>query len=333
MTDVVSLAAELLAIQSTTGSEASAVDFVSRWLVARGWNVALQEVTRGRANIWGSRSGGGGGVTFSTHLDTVPPYVPPRLEGTRLFGRGSSDAKGIAAAMMVAADRLVANGEKRIDVLFVVGEEKGSDGARAANNLSTKSRFLINGEPTESKLATGAKGSLRATIRTRGREAHSAYPHLGQSAIEPMLDLLPTLRKLPLPKDPMLGETTVNIGTIKGGTEANVIPAHAESEIMFRLVGDVEPIRKLVLDWAKGHADVEFGSHIPAQRFATVPGFQTGPVAYTSDIPLLSNWGEPFLFGPGSIHVAHTPDEYIEVDELRKSVDTYERLANTLLAR
>jgi acetylornithine deacetylase len=331
MTDVVSLAAELLSIQSTTGSEGTTVDFVSRWLVGRGWNVTLQEVSRGRANIWASRSGGG--VTFSTHLDTVPPYVPPRLEGTKLYGRGSSDAKGIAAAMLVAADRLVGTGEKRVELLFVVGEEKGSDGARAANNLGTKSRFLINGEPTESKLASGAKGSLRATIRIRGREAHSAYPHLGQSAIEPMLELLPTLRKLPLPSDPVLGETTVNIGTIKGGTEANVIPAHAEAEIMFRLVSDVGPIKKMILDWAKGRADVEFGSHIPAQRFATVPGFDTEPVAYTSDIPLLSNWGEPFLFGPGSIHVAHTPDEFIDVDELRASVDGYERLAKTLLAR
>lgn len=331
MTDVVSLAAELLAIQSTTGSEAAAVDYVSRWLVARGWNVTLQEVTRGRANVWASRSGGG--VTFSTHLDTVPPYLPPRLEGSRLFGRGASDAKGIAAAMMVAADRLVGDGEKRVELLFVVGEEKGSDGARAANNLGSKSRYLINGEPTESKLASGAKGSLRATIRTRGREAHSAYPHLGRSAIEPLIELLRTLRELPLPSDPVLGETTVNIGTIKGGTEANVIPAHAEAEIMFRLVTDVGPIKKMVSDWAKGHADVEFGSHIPAHRFAIVPGFETGPVAYTSDIPLLSNWGEPFLFGPGSIHVAHTPDEYIDVEELRASVDGYERLARTLLSR
>ena len=333
MTDVVSLAAELLAIQSTTGSESSVVDFVSRWLVARGWNVTLQEVTRGRSNVWASRSGGDNGVAFSTHLDTVPPYVPPRLEGRRLFGRGSSDAKGIAAAMMVAADRLVGDGEKRVDLLFVVGEEKGSDGARAANNLRAKSRFLINGEPTESKLASGAKGSLRATIRIRGREAHSAYPELGRSAIEPMLELLPTLRKLPLPADPVLGQTTLNIGTIRGGTEANIIPAHAEAEIMFRLVSDVEPIKKMILDWAKGHADVEFGSHIPAQKFATVPGFETQAVAYTSDIPLLSSWGEPLLFGPGSIHVAHTPDEYIDVEDLRASVDTYERLAKTLLAR
>ncbi len=331
MTDVVSLAAELLAIQSTTGSEASVVDFVSRWLVARGWSVTLQEVSRGRANVWASRSGGG--VTLSTHLDTVPPYVPPRLEGTRLFGRGSSDAKGIAAAMLVAADRLASAGEKHVDVLLVVGEEKGSDGARAANNLATRSRYLINGEPTESKLASGAKGSLRVTLRTRGREAHSAYPHLGKSAIEPMLELLPTLRSLKLESDPVLGDTTVNIGTIRGGTEANVIPAHAEAELMFRLVGDVEPLKKSILAWAKDRADVEFGSHIPAQKFATVPGFETGPVAYTSDIPLLSNWGEPLLFGPGSIHVAHTPDEYIDVEELRASVDTYERLAKTLLAR
>lgn len=331
MTDVVSLAAELLEIQSTTGSEGPVVDFVSRWLIARGWNVTLQEVTRGRSNIWASRTGGG--VAFSTHLDTVPPFVPPRLEGSRLFGRGSSDAKGIAAAMMVAAERIVDGGEKRIDLLFVVGEEKGSDGARAANNLRARSRFLINGEPTESKLASGAKGSLRATLRTRGRAAHSAYPQLGKSAIEPMLELLPTLKTLKFPSDPVLGETTVNIGTIRGGTEANIIPANAEAELMFRLVSDVDPIRKMLLEWAKGRADVEFGSYIPAQKFTTVPGFETGPVAYTSDIPLLGHWGTPLLFGPGSIHVAHTADEYIDVEELRASVDTYERLARTLLSQ
>src|SRR4051812_18727248 len=241
MTDVIALAAELLAIQSSTGAEESIVDFVSRWLVARDWNVTTQEVTRGRANVWASRSGGG--VTFSTHLDTVPPYLPPRLEGKRLYGRGSADAKGIAAAMLCAAERLAAAGEARIDLLFVVGEEKGSDGARAANHLPATSRFLVNGEPTESRLASGAKGSLRVTLKTRGREAHSAYPHLGQSAIEPMLELLPSLRSVPLPSDPMLGDTTVNIGTIRGGTEANIIPGECEAELMFRLVGDVAHVR------------------------------------------------------------------------------------------
>jgi acetylornithine deacetylase len=331
MTDVVSLAAELLAIPSQTGTEGAVVDFVSKWLIAKGWNVNLQEVTRGRSNIWASR-GAKKGVTLSTHLDTVPPHIPPRLEGARLYGRGSADAKGIAAAMMVAAERLVASGEKKVDLLFVVGEEKGSDGARAANNLSATSRFLINGEPTESKLASGAKGSLRVIVRTKGREAHSAYPQLGSSAIEPLIELLPKIREVELPTDPVLGDTTVNIGTIRGGTEANIIPGNAEAELMFRLVGDVEPVRAMVKKWARGKAKLDFGSHIPAQRFRTVEGFETGTVAYTSDIPLLSRWGEPLLFGPGSIHVAHTPDEYIETDELRKSVDVYVRLVKTLLA-
>jgi acetylornithine deacetylase len=330
MTDVVALAAELLAIQSPTGGEGRAVDFTARWLVARGWNVAVQEVSPGRGNVWATRAGGG--VALSTHLDTVPPYVAPKLEGERLFGRGACDAKGIAAAMLAAADRLAGGGEERVDLLLVVGEEKGSDGARAANHLPATARFLVNGEPTESKLATGAKGSLRVTVRTRGREAHSAYPHLGQNAIEPLLRLLPTIHDVELPSDPALGATTVNIGVIRGGTEANVIPALAESELMFRLVGDVEAVREAIDRWAAGRAEIEYGSFIPAQRFHTVPGFETAPVAYTSDIPLLTHWGTPLLFGPGSIHVAHTPDEHIDVRELRASVDAYERLVRSLLA-
>ena len=330
MTDVVALAAELLAIPSLSGSEKAVVDFVSKWLVARGWNVTVQEVSKGRGNVWASRSGGG--VAFSTHLDTVPPHIAPRLEKDKLYGRGACDAKGIAAAMMVAAERLVQSGENRIDLLLVVGEEQGSDGARAANNLSAKSRFLVNGEPTESKLASGAKGSLRVTVRTRGREAHSAYSQLGESAIEPLLQLLPTVHQLPLPSDPVLGETTVNIGTIRGGTAANIVPAHAEAEMMIRLVGDVKPMKKMIQEWAKGRAEIEFGSHIPAQKFHIVDGFDVAPMAYTSDIPLLSRWGTPLLFGPGSIHVAHTPDEYIDIEELRSSVDSYERIARQLLA-
>jgi acetylornithine deacetylase len=331
MTDVVALAAELLSINSSTGAESGAVDFVSKWLVARGWNVFLQEVTRGRANVWASRSGGG--VTLSTHLDTVPPYIAPRLDGDRLRGRGACDAKGIAAAMLVAADNLARAGENRVDLLFVVGEEKGSDGARAANRLQATSKFLVNGEPTESKLASGAKGSLRVTVRTRGRAAHSAYAHLGESAIAPMLKLLPELDSLDLPIDEILGATTVNVGTLKGGTEANIVPALAEAEIMFRLVGDVEDVRKQVDTWADGRAEIEYGSFIPAQRFETIDGFDVAPVAYTSDIPLLGRWGTPLMFGPGSIHVAHTPDEYIDVGELRRAVDSYEQIIKTLLAR
>lgn len=330
MSDVVALAAELLAIESPSGSEGPVVDFVARRLVSLGWNVTVQEVTPGRGNVWASREGGG--VTLSTHLDTVPPYVRPTLIDERLHGRGACDAKGIAAAMLCAADRLVEAGEHRVDLLFVVGEEAGSDGARAANHLPANSRFLINGEPTESRLASGAKGSLRVTVRTRGRAAHSAYPTLGESAIDPMLDLLPQLRHLELPTDEILGPTTVNIGTIRGGVAANIVPDMAEAEMMFRVVGPVEPLKSAVRRWAGTRAEVEFGSYIPAQRFEVLPGFESAPMSYTTDIPLLGRWGRPLLFGPGSIHVAHTPDEYVDVAELRASVDTYVRLATSLLA-
>ncbi len=329
MIDVVALAAELLAIESPTGGEGKAVDYVSRWLVSRGWNVTVQEVSPGRGNVWASRAGGG--VTLSSHLDTVPPYIPPRLARDRLYGRGACDAKGIVAAMLAASDVLTAEGEERIDLLFVVGEEKGSDGARAANRLPATSRFLVNGEPTESKLAVGAKGSLRVHLRTRGKEAHSAYPHLGQSAIEPMLALLPTIHGVRWPVDPKLGETTVNIGTIHGGTEANIIPGACEVELMFRLVGDVSEVKQRLEAWVGDRAELSYGSHIPAQNFHTISGFDAAPVAYTSDIPLLDRWGTPLLFGPGSIHVAHTPDEHIDVSELRAAVNAYARIVRALL--
>jgi acetylornithine deacetylase len=330
MTDVVALAAELMSFESPTGGEAKIVDFVARRLVARGWNVTVQQVTPGRGNVWASRAGGG--VTLSTHLDTVPPFVRPTLSGDRLYGRGACDAKGIAAAMLVAGEQLVSEGEERVDLLFVVGEEKGSDGARAANQLAATSRFLINGEPTESKLATGAKGSQRVTLRTTGKAAHSAYAHLGRSALEPMLDLLPSLRRVKLPSDPRLGETTVNIGVLRAGTEANIVPERAEAELMFRLVGDVAEVKEILEQWVDGRAEIQYGSYIPAQHFHVLPGFDCGPVAYTSDIPLLDRWGTPLLFGPGSINVAHTPDEYIDVPELRDSVDSYKRLVRSLLS-
>ena len=329
MTDVVALAAELLAIQSSTGSESDVVEFVSRWLITRGWSVELQEVTKGRANVWATHKGNG--VTLSTHLDTVPPFIPPREADGRLYGRGSCDAKGIAAAMLAAADRLSRSGEQRVDMLMLVGEEQGSDGARAANRLPATSKYLVNGEPTESKLASGAKGSQRVTLRFRGRAAHSAYPELGKSAIMPMLELLPTIGRLDLPSDPVLGDTTVNIGTIRAGTAGNIIPELAEVELMFRLVGDVKPVKKMLEKWVGDRAEIEYGSYIPAQKFHTISGFEVAPVAYTTDIPLLTKWGKPLLFGPGSIHVAHTPDEYIAVDELRSAVDAYERITRSLL--
>ncbi len=330
MSDVVALATELLSIDSTSGREREAAEVVGRWLATRGWRVEYQDAEPGRPNVWATRMGGG--VTLSTHLDTVPPYIPPRLHNGRLYGRGACDAKGIAAAMMVAAERLAFAGEERVDLLFVVGEEKGSPGARAANSLPATSRWLVNGEPSESRLASGAKGALRVHVRVRGREAHSAYPELGESALEPLLALLPQLRDLDLPTDPILGQTTCNIGVLRAGTEANVIPGLAEAELMIRLVGDDAPVRAAFEQWASGRANLEWGSLIPAQHFHVIDGFEVAPVAYTTDIPLLSNWGTPLLFGPGSIHVAHTPDEHIAVSELHNAVDAYERIVRQLLA-
>lgn len=330
MLDVTALAAELVAIPSVSGKEGKVVDRVARLLVGLGWNVGVHEVTPGRANVWASRQGGG--VTLSTHLDTVPPFVPPRVEDGRLYGRGSCDAKGIAAAMICAADRLARSGEERVDLLFVVGEEAGSDGARAAAHLPATSRFLVNGEPTESRLASGAKGSQRVIVRTRGKEAHSAYPELGRSAITPMLQLLSELDGLDWPEDPVLGRSTVNVGTLKGGTAANVIPAECEAEMMVRLVGDVAPVKSELERWARGRAELSYGSHIPPQLFQTLEGFEVAPMAYTSDIPILSpRWGEPLLYGPGTIHVAHTPHEHVEIAELQDSVDAYERIVRSLL--
>lgn len=330
MSEAALLAQQLLSFDSTTGREREVVEYIARWLVERGWNVTLQEVEPGRSNVWATRKGGG--VTLSTHLDTVPPFIAPRLEGTRLYGRGACDAKGIAAAMMIAAERLVSQGEERVDLLFVVGEEKGSPGARAANQLNPTSRWLVNGEPTESKLATGGKGAVRVIVRVRGREAHSAYPHLGNSALVPMLELLPRIDSLDLPVDPVLGATTCNVGVLRAGSEANIIPGFAEAEIMIRLVGDFEPVRQIFAEWAAGRAELVWGSPIPAQHFHVIDGFEVEPVAYTSDIPLLDRWGTPLLFGPGSIQVAHTSIEYIDVAELDASVDAYIRIVHTLLS-
>jgi acetylornithine deacetylase len=334
--DVVTLTSELVAIPSLTGEEGSVVEWVARWLAARDWAVVRQEVTPGRCNILATRghhrsSQRTGWVTLSTHLDTVPPHIPPRIENGRVYGRGACDAKGIAAAMLVAADRLVSRDESRIALLFVVGEEQGSDGALAANTLDNASRYLINGEPTEGRLASAAKGSLRVTVRAEGREAHSAYPTLGRSAIETLIGRLAVLPGVRLPSDPVLGPTTINIGTIHGGTAANVIAGQARAELMIRVVGEVDAVKSALDTWAAGVVQLEYGAFIPAQHFDTLSGFETGPVAYTSDIPLLDRWGTPFLFGPGSIHLAHTPHESIGVDELHASVDTYERLVQALL--
>ncbi|HEX5830027.1 MAG TPA: M20/M25/M40 family metallo-hydrolase [Gemmatimonadaceae bacterium] len=329
--DLVSLAVDLMSVDSTSGREGEVVALAERRLTERGWTVQRIPVSEGRDALL-AQVDEAPLVTLSTHLDTVPPFVPPRVEGGRLWGRGACDAKGIAAAMCVAAERLRADAIP-VALLFVVGEETTHDGARAANGVPTTSRVLLDGEPTESILAVGTKGVLKVTVRTTGRAAHSAYPHLGDSAIDRLVRLLARLPELQLPADPLLGDTTVNVGHVSGGVADNVVAPWAEARLMVRLVGDADAVMARLRAWAGDDAELEPSLVVPPVRLSTVSDFPTGVVAYATDVPELSAWGEPYLFGPGSIHVAHTPHEHVEIAELVAAVDAYDVLARRALAQ
>lgn len=329
--DVVELAARLMAIDSTSGREGAVTDWLESYLAGAGWNVRRIPVTPGRDDLLAT-FGEHPRVTFSTHLDTVPPFIAPRLEGDRLWGRGACDAKGIAAAMVFAAERLRSE-HIPVALLFVVGEEVSHDGAEAANLIPTASTVLINGEPTESTLAVGTKGAMRFTLRTTGQAAHSAYPHLGRSALTELVRLLAELESLALPSDPTLGEATINIGLVSGGVADNVMAPRAEARLMARLVTPPQEFERLLRAWVKDRAELEIGFTVPLVRLGTLPGFTTSVAAYATDIPKLDRWGTPYLFGPGSIHVAHRDDEYIALAELRAAVDTYVSIAKQALAR
>jgi acetylornithine deacetylase len=273
-------------------------------------------------------------VVLSTHMDTVPPFIESREDEENIYGRGACDAKGIIAAMIAAAEKLLENGVRNFGLLFVVGEERNSAGAEVASRSPRGSRYFINGEPTESKVALGSKGILRYEIIAKGKMAHSAYPELGESAIEKLLDALEIIRRMPLPEDPVLGRTTVNIGPISGGRAPNIIPDAAKAELSIRLVSDGRKIDLAMRDAVGGRAEVREILTLPAMHFASLDGFPTSVVAFTTDIPVLAPaWGEPFLFGPGSIHVAHTTEEKISKRELLGAVDSYAQMARMLLAR
>jgi len=329
--DPVELAVELMRIDSTSGREGEVIALADGLLSGRGWRTRRIPVSAGRDDLLATAHDAPA-VTLSTHLDTVPPFVPPRRDERRLYGRGACDAKGIAATMVCAAERLREGGIP-VALLFVVGEETTHDGAHAANaaEVPPTCRVLINGEPTESTLAVGTKGAVRVTVTTAGRAAHSAYPHLGRSATADLVRLLAELERLELPRDPVLGETTVNIGRLSGGVADNVLAPSAEARLMARTVSPLDDVVAILRRWVAGRGELEVGVSVPPVRLATVPGFPTSVVAYATDIPALTRWGTPYLFGPGSIHVAHTDGEYVDVAELRAAVDAYERLAQDAL--
>jgi acetylornithine deacetylase len=273
-------------------------------------------------------------VTFSTHLDTVPPFFPSREDDEFIWGRGATDVKGIIAAMLCAIEQLLEQGQRNIACLFVVGEERNSLGAYHAGRNPRGSKFLINGEPTENKLALGSKGALRLELTSRGRMAHSAYPELGESAIEKLLDALDRIRRIDLPWCKILGPSTLNIGLISGGRAPNVIPDHARAELLIRLVDDGDSTVAAIRGACTNLADVNEVLRIPAVHLGSLPGFDTMVASYTTDIPALSpGWGQPFLLGPGTIHVAHTSEERIPKAQLLKAIELYRNLALQLLQR
>lgn len=327
------LTRKLIDIPSVSGEEQEVGRFLASHLEGLGYRVELQEVERGRSNVLATTRARAR-VVLSTHIDTVPPFIPSAEDASEIRGRGACDAKGIIAAQVTAAERLRAEGSDEIGLLFTVDEEMGSLGARSANShaRACECEYLVNGEPTGNKLAVGSKGSLRLRLTAEGRSAHSAYPERGCSAIEKMLDALARLRSLTWPRDEFFGETTCNIGTIRGGTRMNVIPSEACAELQVRLVTPSDTVKKIVEEAVAGRASVEYLSVAEPVRMHAVEGFEQEVVRFTTDIPYLSNWGRPLLIGPGSILDAHTDGERVTKRELEEAVELYVRLTRTLLS-
>jgi acetylornithine deacetylase len=328
--DIVALTRELVDIESTTGNEGPVGHFLLKKLRELGYHVEQIIAEGERANVYATApQQPNPGIVFSTHMDTVPPFIHSSEDEHRIYGRGSCDAKGIIAAQIAAAERLRAEGIY-VGLLFLVGEERDSLGAKVANQQPNSCKFLINGEPTDNRVAIASKGALRAELTATGRMAHSAYPELGESAIDKLIEALHRLRAMKLPVSSEIGSCTLNIGTIEGGRAPNVISDKAHALLLYRLVGPSDDLRRNIVETVGDLAKVDFTLEIPFVRLRTFESLPTMVAAFTTDIPALSNWGQPLLLGPGSIHVAHTPNEHIEKKQLNDAVDLYCMIARQL---
>lgn len=332
--DLFRLTRRLIDIPSVSGEEEAVGCFLLDYLQSLGFLAERQEIAPTRFNIIATTGAHLPRVMLSTHMDTVPPHIASSEDADYIMGRGSCDAKGIIAAQVFAARRLIEEGFEEVGLLFTVDEEQASLGARALNahRLARSCRYLINGEPTDNRLATGSKGSLRVRVRTEGRAAHSAYPEHGESAIERLLDVLADVRSCSWPSDDFFGETTCNIGLIAGGTRTNVIPAEAQADLHFRLVTDSAVVKSMIEETVRGRAQVEYLSVSEPVRMLALEGFEQCVVRFTTDITYLSNWGVPLLLGPGSIFDAHTEHERVSKRELKEAVELYVRMTRALLA-
>jgi acetylornithine deacetylase len=329
--DLFELLQRMIQIESISGNEQAVAGFLAEYLAGAGFAVDVQQAAESRPNVYARR--GDPTVVLSSHTDTVPPYIEFHEDGEYIYGRGSCDAKGPIAAMIKAAETLMEAGVSDFGLLFVVGEEAGSVGAREANKIPNRCRYLVNGEPTESKLALGSKGALKVALKVSGRAAHSAYPEMGESAIEKLLDILSGLRTAVWPASERLGATTMNIGGVKGGVAANVIAPEAEAELMFRVVTSTPELKRLIESTVGSRGQVQYAFECEPVFTEEIPGFDTAVVAFTTDIPMLSNWGRPLLFGPGSILDAHTANEKISKFELAHAVGAYASIVKRLIEK
>lgn len=330
--DLFELTKQLMSVPSVSGEEEAVGFWLRDHLISLGWTVELQKVSENQNNVvaWLNDTPR---AWFSTHIDTVPPFIPPTEDDEKIYGRGSCDAKGIIAAQITAAERLRSEGVNDIGLLYTVEEERSSTGARVANDhpLSAKCEYLINGEPTDNDLAIGSKGTFRVAIKTTGKAAHSAYPEQGDSAIERLLDILEDVRHTKFPHNEFFGETTVNIGTVEGGVALNVIPPSAEAGLAIRLTTPRAPIEEALRSVVRDRAEVEVLSCSEPVRMVEMDGFTQKVVRFTTDIPYLTKWGKPLLLGPGSILVAHTKDEFVLKKDLETAVELYVDLIRRLL--
>ena len=328
--DLFALTRWLVDIESITPNEGAVGNFLYDELRRRGFEANKMPVEGPRANVLATWPGHPHpAIVFSTHMDTVPPFIPSSEDDTSIYGRGSCDAKGIIAAQVIAAEKLLAEGV-HVGLLFLVGEERDSLGARVANQHAIGSRFLINGEPTENRLAIATKGALHVELTARGKMAHSAYPELGESAIDKLVEALHRLHAMKLPDDPDVGPCTRNVGSIYGGRAPNVISDLASADLFYRLVGPAEELRRQIAETVGNLAELRFTRETPFMRLRTLAGLPTMVAAFTTDIPSLSNWGEPLVLGPGSIHVAHTESEHVEKVQLTRAVEMYCAMAKQL---
>jgi acetylornithine deacetylase len=331
--DAVTFTRQLIDIESVSGHEAAVGNYLYGELCRIGYQTKKIPVEGDRFNVFAIHPDHPHpAMVLSTHMDTVPPFIPSSEDADRIYGRGSCDAKGIIAAQVAAAERLQREGIY-LGLLFVVGEERDSLGAQVANDHAPGScRFLVNGEPTENRIALASKGTLRVEVTARGRMAHSAYPELGDSAIDKLIAALGKLRAMKLPSDPEVGACTLNIGLIEGGRAPNVIPDYAHADLLYRLVGPSEELRQQIVATAGEGVEITFPLELPFLRLRTVDGLPAMIAAFTTDIPRLTKWGEPLLIGPGSIHVAHTQGEYIEKRQLHEAIELYCGIARKLRA-